>query len=235
MRALTLVTMCPGPHPTPYRPRTYDHRVTRYARQERRELADLLSASGPDAPTLCTGWTTRDLAAHLVVRERRPDASAGQMIPPLAGHGEHVRMQLAAQPYEEVVRQVRTPPWWSPVSNRLTDEMFNGLEFFIHHEDVRRGRPGWKPRELSPSYEEALRKRVRSTARLSARKFPATIVVHSPGLATFEVGAGGERVEVSGAPGELLIFFTGRQRVADVEVSGPDGLAERLKGARLGL
>src|ERR1700748_3163976 len=106
------------------------------AQRERSALVDTLRIVGPDAPTLCAGWTTRDLAAHLVVRERRPDASAGQMIPPLAGHGEHVRGQMAPRPYESVVALVRTPPWWSPVSNPLTDEMFNGLEFFIHHEDV---------------------------------------------------------------------------------------------------
>ncbi|MGD0448569.1 MAG: maleylpyruvate isomerase family mycothiol-dependent enzyme [Candidatus Dormibacteria bacterium] len=40
--------------------------------QERRELCDLLIQVGPDAPTLCEGWTTSDLAAHLVLRERFP-------------------------------------------------------------------------------------------------------------------------------------------------------------------
>src|SRR5882762_622635 len=36
---------------------------------ERRELCDLFLELGPDAPTLCEGWTTLDLAAHLVLRE----------------------------------------------------------------------------------------------------------------------------------------------------------------------
>src|ERR1700733_6055540 len=108
------------------------------AQRERSALVDTFRQVGPDAPTLCAGWTTRDLAAHLVVRERRPDASAGQMIPPLAGHGEHVRLQMAARPYEEIIRALRAPRWWSPVANPLSDELFNGMEFFIHHEDVRR-------------------------------------------------------------------------------------------------
>ena len=48
-----------------------------YSREERLALCALLDETGPDAPTLCEGWTTGDLAAHLVLRERRPDAAAG--------------------------------------------------------------------------------------------------------------------------------------------------------------
>ncbi len=40
--------------------------------RERAELCDLFDELGPDAPTLCGDWTTADLAAHLVVRERNP-------------------------------------------------------------------------------------------------------------------------------------------------------------------
>ena len=40
--------------------------------RERSELCDLFLAVGPEAPTLCDGWTTLDLAAHLVVREHDP-------------------------------------------------------------------------------------------------------------------------------------------------------------------
>ena len=207
----------------------------RFARDERLALADSLLAAGPDAPTVCEGWLTRDLAAHIVVRERRPDASIGILLKPLQGHLQAVQGKLAAEDYVELVGKVRFPQALSPVRIDAVDEAMNLTEFFIHHEDVRRGTPGWTPRQLSPAYEEALRKRVRSTARLSARRFRGTIVVHSPGLATFEVGAGGERVEVSGAPGELLLFFSGRQRVANVDVSGAPELVERLKGARLGL
>ena len=50
-------------------------------RAERTALCDLFLAVGPDAPTLAGEWTTRDLAAHLVVRERRPDAAAGDRLP----------------------------------------------------------------------------------------------------------------------------------------------------------
>ncbi len=52
------------------------------ARAERAALADLMLEVGPDSPTLCGDWTTRDLAAHLVLRERRPEA-AGLVVPAL--------------------------------------------------------------------------------------------------------------------------------------------------------
>ena len=52
--------------------------TTRHARAERASLCDLLAEVGPDAPTLCEGWTTALLAAHLVVRERRPDGGPGR-------------------------------------------------------------------------------------------------------------------------------------------------------------
>ena len=207
----------------------------RFAHDERLALADSLLAAGPDAPTVCEGWLTRDLAAHIVVRERRPDAALGIMLTPLQSHLQQVQDKLAADDYVTLVGKVRFPQVLSLVRIDAVEEAINLVEFFVHHEDVRRGRPGWTPRELPPAHEEALRKRVERTAQLASRRFPGTIAVHSPGLAPFEVGAGGERVDVNGAPGELLLFFTGRQRVADVEVSGPDGLVERLKGARLGL
>ena len=207
----------------------------RFAHDERFALADSLIAAGPDAPTVCEGWQTRDLAAHIVLRERRPDAALGIMLKPLHGHLQHVQDKLAAEDYVTLVGKVRSPHTLSVLRIDAVEEAMNLTEFFIHHEDVRRGRPGWTPRELPADYEEALRNRVRGAAKLSARRFAGTIVVHTPGLEPFEVGAGGERLEVRGAPGELLLFFTGRQRVADVEVSGPGGLAAKLKVARLGL
>ncbi|RQX24838.1 TIGR03085 family protein, partial [Micromonospora chalcea] len=73
--------------------------MPRYARTEREALADLMLELGPDAPTVNEGWTTRDLAAHLLVRERRPDAAGGILLPPLRGYGESVRRRIAAGPY----------------------------------------------------------------------------------------------------------------------------------------
>jgi uncharacterized protein (TIGR03085 family) len=206
-----------------------------YASEERKALADALQAAGPDAPTLCEGWLTRDLAAHLVLRERRPDAAAGILLKPLNGYNKKVQERLAAGDYAELVGKVRRPQSFSLLRIGALEEAMNLVEFYVHHEDVRRAAGEHSPRALPPGYVDALRKRVRGSAKLSARRFPGTIVVEPTGMAPFEAGAGGERVEVAGDPGELLLFFTGRQRVAQVSVQGPDAVAGRLQNARLGL
>jgi uncharacterized protein (TIGR03085 family) len=215
--------------------RAYDHGMTQYARNERRALADLLLAAGPDAPTLCEGWTTRDLAAHLVVRDRRADAAAGVLIPRFAAHTERLRRAVAAKAYPEVVDEVRKPPWWSPVSNPLTHEVANALEFFIHHEDVRRARPEWQPRTLGSDHQRALWGATKLTARMGLKKLHAPVAVRAPGFGTLQVGDGTPQATLVGEPGELVLFLSGRQRAARVQVEGAPELTKRLKSARLGM
>jgi uncharacterized protein (TIGR03085 family) len=204
------------------------------ARAERSALVDLMAKLGPDAPTLCEGWTTRDLAAHLIVRERRPDASPGILLSPLAGRLERVRAQTAAGSFDELVDEVRQPPWWSWSAWSPVDRLVNTVEFFVHHEDVRRAQPGWTPREL-PELDRALWSRVRTLGRLALRRFPATIVLQAPGHGEVRTGRGGPEVRLSGPPGELVLFCMGRQRATRVNIVGPDDLVTKLRGARLGI
>ncbi|NLU77533.1 TIGR03085 family protein [Micromonospora sp. HNM0581] len=209
--------------------------MPRYARSEREALTELMSTLGPDAPTLNEGWTIRDLAAHLVVRERRPDAAAGIVVPPLHGYGERVRRQAAALDWTELLGQVRRPPLWSPMSNPLADELTNTLEFFIHHEDVRRARTDWQPRELPVGLEQALWRRVSMLGRLALRRFPAQLLVQAPGHGEVTTGRGGEPLRLVGTPGELALFLSGRQRAARVQLDGGPALVDRLRTAGLGL
>ena len=119
------------------------------ARLEREALCDLFLDVGPDAPTLCEGWSTRDLAAHLIVRESRPDASVGLVFPPAAKHGERVRLEVAGRPWSWLVDEVRGgPPRWNPMGIPPIEKLANTSEFFVHHEDVRRAQDGWEPHEL---------------------------------------------------------------------------------------
>jgi hypothetical protein len=48
---------------------------------ERAQMCDLLDELGPQAPTLLDLWTTRDIAAHLVLRERDPLSGHGLALP----------------------------------------------------------------------------------------------------------------------------------------------------------
>lgn len=208
--------------------------MTAFAKSERRDLADLLLRLGPDEPTLCEGWTTRDLAAHLVVRERRPDSAAGLIVPPLRERGERIRLAKASRPFEEIVGEVRRPPWWSPISNPLLDEMVNTAEFFIHHEDCRRGRPGWEPRTLDPPLCEALWRSTRLVGRLALRRAKIAVRVREAGgLGEFTVGGDDPPLTAVGSAGELALFLSGRQRAARVELNGPAEQAERLRTAKL--
>ncbi len=207
----------------------------RPARSERHALADLLTELGPDAPTMCTGWTTRDLAAHLVTRERRPDAAVGIMIRPLSGWTDRVRGRHAARRYADLVDDVRNPPWWSMSAVPAIDAAVNTAEFFIHHEDVRRARPDWAPRDLRPELDAVLWRQVARLARLGLRRVRADLVLAAPGHGEVRAGAGGPEVRLTGPPGELAIFISGRQHAALVDLAGPAELTERLRHTRLGI
>jgi uncharacterized protein (TIGR03085 family) len=210
--------------------------MTDYAKIERQQLADLLLAVGPDQPTVCAGWTTRDLAAHLVVRERRPDAMAGVVVSRLAAHAEKVRLAKAAEAYEDIVAEVRNPPWWSPLSNRMTDELANTLEFFIHHEDIRRAQPQWVPRVLPDGEQQALWKATKMTARFGLGKLHVPVLVRSPGLEDLKIGTSETqppRAMLQGEPGEIALFVSGRQRVAKVEIQGQEDTTDVIRRAKL--
>ena len=200
------------------------------AQQERNTLCDLFVELGPDAPTLCEGWSTADLAAHLVVRERRPDSGPGLVWPPLAGYTDKVRRAVRNRvPWEKLIENVRLGP---PLLLRPFDGPMNTVEFFIHVEDVRRVEDGWQPRPISEDLADALWARVGPGG--MAKKVPATIVIASPGRADKERGTG-PRLTLAGDPGELTMFGAGRQGSAEVEISGDASLDAQLRGASLGV
>lgn len=206
----------------------------RIAAEERRALCDLFDEVCPDAPTLCGGWTTRDLAAHLVVRERRPDAAAGILLPALRGYTASVQDTVAQRPWPELVELVRGgPPFWSPLRMPLFVDAVNTVEFFVHHEDVRRAAPGWEPRPPDARRDGALWHTVQTVGRLSYRGSPVMIVLRRPGGAEQTVRRGTGTVTITGEPGELLLHAYGRDE-ARVELDGvPDDVAT-VQGLRRG-
>jgi uncharacterized protein (TIGR03085 family) len=205
--------------------------VPSYAVAERAAIADLLTELGPDQPTLCTGWTTRDLAAHIIARERRPDAAPGILLKAVAPHLKRVQNKIALRPWPELITTLRRrSPWLI-----FGDELVNRTEFFVHHEDIRRAQPQWQPRVLGDDYEAALFGRVRAQARLVLRRTPAEVTVAAQPFGAARGGKGGPAVTLSGAPQELLLFLMGRQAHARVELSGPEEITNRMRGARYGI
>lgn len=211
--------------------------MSTFAKRERLLLADLLEAEGPDAPTLCEGWLTRDLAAHVVVRERRPDAAGGILIKQLASRLDRVMTEFAAKPYEELIQLIRTgPPRFSPFSLKQVEEVSNTIEFYVHTEDVRRARPEWTPRELDPVFQDALWSRLERTARLMGRSVPTGLVLRRPDGQTAVAHRGAPVVTVTGEPSELLLFLYGRQYAAEVELDGDkDAIAKLHEAKELGI
>ncbi|GGZ69145.1 TIGR03085 family metal-binding protein [Streptomyces echinoruber] len=207
--------------------------MSTFAKRERLLLADLLETTGPDAPTLCEGWRTRDLAAHVVVRERRPDAAGGALIKQLAPRLDRVMAEYAGKPYEELLQLIRTgPPRFSPFQLKQIDEVANTVEFYVHTEDVRRAQPDWTPRELDPVFQDTLWSRLERTARLLGRRAPTGLVLRRPNGQTTVAHRGTPVVTATGEPSELLMFALGRQSAAKVELDGDKEAIARLHEAK---
>jgi uncharacterized protein (TIGR03085 family) len=213
-----------------------------YSREERLALSDLLDAAGPDAPTLCAGWQTRDLAAHLVLRERRPDAAAGVLGGPLAGHTARVQRRIGERrTYAQLVLAFRDgPPRLSPFALPGVDEAANTVEYFVHHEDVRRAQPDWEPRDIPAALSDALWGRLKSS-RLFMRKAPVGVELARDGGDGDAGAAGPYRVTVKnarptvtviGTPAELTMWVMGRTSAADVKLDGTDEAIVALRGWR---
>jgi uncharacterized protein (TIGR03085 family) len=212
--------------------------MTRPALSERLLLCDELDRLGPDAPTLCEGWATRDLAAHLVIREGRPDLNAGSYVPFLAARLDRARDSLAHGDYSALVERIRSgAPRWNPQSHPQIDEITNLVEYFVHHEDVRRAQPDWTRRDLSERLQRHLWAALRRSARLVFRKAPTGVVLVAPGLGRRSARLPDEHgtVVLRGEPSELVLFAYGRGEQALVEIEGgPDDVAA-LRGSRLGI
>ncbi|MBW3086398.1 hypothetical protein KEM60_02616 [Austwickia sp. TVS 96-490-7B] len=214
--------------------------MTGLAQIERAALCSTLTRLGPQAPTLCDGWTTRDLAAHLVMRERRPDAAAGVVIPALAGHTQRVQDDYATQSWAALVDMVRQGPRpWTPLRVPAVDDAINLAEFFVHHEDILRAQPegtAEHPRELDADMSLALWSRLRQAGLLLFRAAPVGVRLHAEGYGTKQVKAATKDgdVALTGAPGELMLFAFGRGKHTRVDLDGPPEAVQALQNASLG-
>jgi uncharacterized protein (TIGR03085 family) len=174
------------------------------------------------------------------MRERRPDAAAGVMGGPLAGHTERVRRALiASTPYGQLVDEIRNgPPRLSVFRIPGMDERLNTVEYFVHHEDVRRGGDGWEPRDIGAGLTDLLWQRLR-VARLLFRKAPVGIE-----LVRDDAPAGPDRqrvritakartpmVTVTGGPAELTLWALGRTAAARVRLDGSEPDVRKLTQA----
>jgi uncharacterized protein (TIGR03085 family) len=213
--------------------------MTSYSRDERLALAALLEETGPQAPTLCQGWQARDLLAHLVLREHRPDAGVGMLGGPLAARTDRMQARyLDRYSFPEMITLFRSgPPRLSVFAIPGADEAVNAVEHFVHHEDLRRGAPGWTERTLEPGLSDLLWKRLKS-ARLFLRGAPTGVVLvresgaSDSGAEQIVAKTASPSVTVTGTPAELTMWLMGRTSAANVTFDGPDEAVARLTAWR---
>lgn len=204
---------------------------------ERSALAQALRDVGPDAPTLCEGWRSRHLAAHVVLRETSPLVAAGAAVPPLNPHAEHAIERLAERSadwagYAALVERVaRGPARWSPLA--WTGDAGNHLELFVHTEDVRRGGGQGVPRHLEPERAAALWGHlVKIAPHLYRRAGGVGIVLVVPGgprRAVRRPRGDAGTVVVRGEVGEVTLHAFGREGAAHVDVLGDPADVEVLQ------
>lgn len=204
--------------------------------QERARLSELFVDLGPDAPTLCEGWTTADLAAHLVIRERDPRSGPGIL---LGGRFEEFTNKLQDRQkqrgYERSVERVRNGPPLVPWGLPGLRTMLNLQEYFVHHEDVRRAN-GMPPRTDIGELQDALWSALRRGARLQLRKVrSAGVELARPNGESFIAKKGEPMVRVVGEPGELVLFLTGRRDAAQVTFEGEPAAVSAVRESDLGL
>jgi uncharacterized protein (TIGR03085 family) len=205
------------------------------ARAERERLCDLALTLGADAPTLCGDWTVKDLLAHLLVRERDPIGASGIWMPGLGKVTEWAMDRTARGDLEDLVQKLRSPGL-SPVNIPLVDKAFNTLEFYIHHEDIRRAQPSWEPRELTSYEHSQIWAALKTMGRGLVRNAGVPLAMHRTDKdKRFVLKRGKDPVTVSGLPSEVALFLYGRPHHDGVTLDGPEDSVATLESSSLGL
>ncbi len=215
--------------------------VMHFVEPSREVLAETLLAAGPDSPTLCKGWQTRDLAAHLYLRERKARVGLGLLIKRLSKASDQATAELAAtiktpEAYAKLVNTFRAgPPALSPMRIKALDESSNLIEYFVHTEDVRRAVDRWAPRALDEAYSDALWDELVKRAAILYRGVDLGIVLVSPSGPRHVAKRAPVSVAIVGEPGELLMHAHGRTRHALVTFEGQPDAVALLQSAEVGL
>lgn len=198
---------------------------------ERHALCDLFEQLGPDAPTRCEGWATREMAAHLWTREHRLDAGPGLLgRGPFAGYTARLEAETARKLYAEIVGELRAGPpafWfgrWFPDADLH--------EWFVHHEDVRRAND-LPARTNEPELEAGLWKVLGLWGRILTRRAEVGIELETPTGQHRTAHPDEPAVVLRGRPSELMLRLWDRD--GDVTVEGSPDARTAFERSRLGI
>jgi uncharacterized protein (TIGR03085 family) len=207
--------------------------------QERLALCDLFEQLGADVPTLLDRWTAKDLAAHLVLREHDLIAAPCLVLPgAFQRFAERRRARLAERrDFEWLVARIRSgpPPGFFRIGWVRSFPNLN--EFFVHHEDLRRANSRGPRDSLTPALEAALWRNVRQGSHYLGRRL-RDVGLEITWAGTDErmtVRDGEPTAQLSGPPGELLLYLFGRQAAARVEVTGPAKAVATVRDTHFGM
>ncbi|MFC8303706.1 TIGR03085 family metal-binding protein [Specibacter sp. NPDC057265] len=212
-----------------------------YVDPSREVLAETLLAAGPGAATLCEGWRTQELAAHLYLREHNPRVGLGMVFRPLKSVSDKAISALAEESstpaaYTALVEKFRAgPPKISPFALKTVDKNANLTEFFVHTEDIRRATDRWAPRTLDDGYSLALWAELLKRAAILYRGVDLGIVLVSPQGPRHVAKRAPVSVAIIGDPGELLLHANGRTGQALVSFEGQPDAVALLQTADVGL
>ncbi len=199
------------------------------ARTERAQLCDLFHQVGPHAPTLCEGWDAHDLATHLWVRENDPIATVG-LVGPWSRVTERRMARIRERwSFDDLVDRVASGPApWSLFRLKPIEKVANTVEYWVHHEDVRRGGDSPAgPRISDPGFEEVIWKQLKGLGKAMFAKLGSDgLVLENLQGDRIRIRPGDRTVTVVGPPTEILLYGFGRTDAAWVDVIGePDTLA----------
>ena len=211
---------------------------------ERAALVETLRDADPDGPTLCEGWTTRHVVAHLLQRDQHPLRSVVDLASRRPPGQERFLGRLVAEAagpegYQALVnRFARGPQRWSPMS--WAGESLSLLEFVIHHEDVRRGAelpatppapgaPAVPARVLPDAELEAFWRPLQGMGRLGLHQAPVGVTLVLPDGRRAAVKRDVPEATVTGEPVELALYVSGRRSAARVELGGDPTAVARLE------
>ena len=189
---------------------------TQYPEQAvRGALASMLDDLGPDAPTLCEGWTTQDIAIHLVLIERHPESWLGVMIGNrIAATRPYFEGLVALErerPWTELVERVRGGPTRGPLAHAGFRNHMMFREYTVHGEDIRRAN-SLPAGDFGDAVRDATWKKARSFARFVKTADGHGLEIAGSDGRIHHVRDGSPKARITGDPIELLLYEFGRGR-----------------------
>jgi uncharacterized protein (TIGR03085 family) len=206
-----------------------------FARRERRALCDLALAVGEDAPTLSGDWDVKDLVCHLLVRETSAIGAPGIVVAALSKLTDREMRRLRRQEFDALVERLRSPGL-TPYAVPRIEALANTLEFFVHHEDIRRAQPEWRRRSLDAADQDALWGSIGFVGRGLVRGAGVPVAIRRTDTGkTTTLRRGEHPVEVAGPVSEIVLFLFGRDQTRDLAFEGPEERVAQLRRSSRGV